>query len=354
MVRGYANSPEFDAADFLKKDVANSDLVNLKKLLTKRVDLIVIDELLAKYLSNKSLKEGMEQLEFMEPPLEVKPVYLLVSKKINGGEEIVKEFNAGLQAISEDGTLNKIIRAGGLSSYSVSSNNKITLRANEWCPFNCEPYSEKPGFLIEIAKYVFEKEGKQIDYQTMNWDRTIKGVREGKFAGAVGAAKKDRRGLVYPKTKQGLSQACFFVKKDSEWKFTGMNSLNSIQVGVIDGYAYWEEINHYIADNLKSGKIQVAYGDAPLKRNTQKLLKDRVGAVLAFRNVMKLLLKDSGQGELIKEAGCGPEQDIYIAFSPELTEAKEYAKLLSDGMAELRSTGRLKTILESYGLEDWE
>ena len=47
----------------------------------------------------------------------------------------------------------------------------ITLRADEWCPYNCQPKSQNPGFIIEIAETVFKKAGHTIDYQVMPWAR---------------------------------------------------------------------------------------------------------------------------------------------------------------------------------------
>jgi polar amino acid transport system substrate-binding protein len=44
VVRGYANRPDFDAADYLKKLTFDNDRKCLSMLLNKRVDLIVIDK----------------------------------------------------------------------------------------------------------------------------------------------------------------------------------------------------------------------------------------------------------------------------------------------------------------------
>ena len=35
----------------------------------------------------------------------------------------------------------------------------ITLRADEWSPFNGDPASDRPGYLIEIANRIFSKAG---------------------------------------------------------------------------------------------------------------------------------------------------------------------------------------------------
>jgi ABC-type amino acid transport substrate-binding protein len=113
VVRGYVNTPQFDAADYLAKDVANSDEINLKKLLKGRIDLAVIDKFTAKHILSTTMPEGRKAVEFLEPSLQVKPLYLAVSRKTKGWQQLVKEFNQGLKQITEDGTLRKIMRKHG-------------------------------------------------------------------------------------------------------------------------------------------------------------------------------------------------------------------------------------------------
>ncbi len=50
VVLGFVNTPEFDNAKYLDKDVGPSDLLNLNKLLNGRIDLVVIDLYQALYL----------------------------------------------------------------------------------------------------------------------------------------------------------------------------------------------------------------------------------------------------------------------------------------------------------------
>lgn len=42
-------------------------------------------------------------------------------------------------------------------STQVKAEEVITLVADEWCPYNCVPNSEKPGYAIEIAQEIFNK-----------------------------------------------------------------------------------------------------------------------------------------------------------------------------------------------------
>ena len=96
VVRGYVNSAEFDAAEFLTKDPVNTDALNLKKLLKKRVDLIVIDAMTATHILRTTMPNELDQLEFLRPTLEEKKIYLLFSKKVTGIEKKLDDINQGL------------------------------------------------------------------------------------------------------------------------------------------------------------------------------------------------------------------------------------------------------------------
>jgi len=68
VVRGYVNSEQFDTADYLIKDEVSNETLNLKKLLNKRVDLILIDKFVAQYLLNTVFYENKSDFEFIPPP----------------------------------------------------------------------------------------------------------------------------------------------------------------------------------------------------------------------------------------------------------------------------------------------
>jgi len=113
VVRGYVNSPAFDAADYLKKEFTNSDESNLRKLLKGRIDLVVIDKYTAEHLIKRAIPEGLNQLESLEPYLQVKQLYLAVSRRVSGYQQMLEAFNYGLRQITEDGSIKKIMKKHG-------------------------------------------------------------------------------------------------------------------------------------------------------------------------------------------------------------------------------------------------
>ncbi len=113
VVRGYVNTREFDAADFLTKEEAPDDLTNLKKLVKNRLDLVVADKYVGLYLAQRHLGQDAGMVEFVEPALEMKELYWCFSLKAPGHETRVRQFNEGLKKITADGSIRRIMKAHG-------------------------------------------------------------------------------------------------------------------------------------------------------------------------------------------------------------------------------------------------
>jgi len=113
VVAGYVNTEAFDSADYLTKEEGSDDLQNIKKLLDGKLDLIVIDTNVAKYLIDQNLPGQFGKVEFLKPVLEIKSLYICFSKTDPNVNQIVKAFNSGLAIIKRDGTLKKILTQYG-------------------------------------------------------------------------------------------------------------------------------------------------------------------------------------------------------------------------------------------------
>jgi len=109
IVRGYRNPPAFDAAH-LRTDVADTDATNLKKLAAKRIDLILIDRGTATHILQHELPEYREHLEAVEPPVEVLPMHLIISKKAKDYQTKMDDFNKGLELLSAAGGVEAILK----------------------------------------------------------------------------------------------------------------------------------------------------------------------------------------------------------------------------------------------------
>ena len=111
IVKDYYNGATFSKANYLTKKIFKSDRVSLVMLSKKRVDLVLLDKLVTEFhLKNdpylKKLKLGIQAVE---PPLENKALHVAFSKKHKNGGKYLRVFNKGLNAIRENGELEKIL-----------------------------------------------------------------------------------------------------------------------------------------------------------------------------------------------------------------------------------------------------
>lgn len=240
-----------------------------------------------------------------------------------------------------------------LGSLQVSAET-ISIRADVWKPYNCEPNSKEPGYMVEIAKKIFEKHGYKIDYDILPWTRAIEETRKGKIDAIVGAAKGDAPDFIFPQNEQGISaNATMFIKKGGKWRYTDLESLKTEQVGIINGYSYGEKVDKYLKNNPSI--VQVVSGENALELNIKKLIAGKISVIVEDRVVIAYKIKEMNVQNDIEEAGSdGSASKIYIAFSPANNKSDEYAKILSEGMDIIRKNGELKNILNKYGIKDWK
>lgn len=229
----------------------------------------------------------------------------------------------------------------------------MTLVADQWCPLNCVPNSQQPGYAIEIAKEIYEPLGHTVIYSNLSWDRAIKEVKSGRHTGIIAATPFDLPQGFFPNEALGSYSNYFFVRGGFDWAYTNIESLTQIKLGVAQGYDYGKALNTYIKDNPKF-VTRIGGNQIPL-RGLRMLIEGRIDVFLEDKNVIHYMAKKHNLNRQIKIAGQeGTPTKIYIGFSPKLTNSRKYAQLMSKGIKELRSSGRLQTILNKYGLQDWK
>ncbi|MEW5775017.1 MAG: transporter substrate-binding domain-containing protein [Thermodesulfobacteriota bacterium] len=238
---------------------------------------------------------------------------------------------------------------------ALAAAESITIYSDEWCPHNCAPDSEKPGYMIEIAKAVFGKAGHTVTYKVKSWDESLEAAQKGSCDAIVGAVPTEAPGLVFPTEAQGASQMIFLAKADSKLAYAGVDSLADIKIGVIEDYVYDQgELDAYIAQNKDNpAKVRVTSGNNALDLCIGQLVKGEVDMIVADSAVVNYRLLVMGLADMVKEVGQDTLDPIFMAFSPKNPKAKEYAKMVSDGVKQLRASGELKKMLGSYGLKDW-
>ena len=110
--RGWATSEAFDEAEYLDKEAADNNVLNVRKLYAGRIDMIAMNFDRFRRIAKE---EGFDPAEavFLSPALQSSGLYLMVSRTIPDGEKLVDDFNRGLAKIRADGRYGRIMEKLG-------------------------------------------------------------------------------------------------------------------------------------------------------------------------------------------------------------------------------------------------
>ncbi len=230
----------------------------------------------------------------------------------------------------------------------------VVLRSDLWCPYNCVPGSDRPGYVIEIAQIVFGEAGYDVDYQLLSWSRSIEETRQGRADAVIGAYATDVPGFVIPGEPIGLSNAGFVVRRGVPFAYVGAHSLDGRVLGVVATYEFAGALGDYLrAIRGDRTRIQYMSGDRALAKNLLKLLAGRLDVVLDDSHVLNQAIDELQLGDQLILSKDPLSVPVYVAFSPANPLSPLLAVIFSDGVARLRASGRLSAILARYGLADW-
>jgi polar amino acid transport system substrate-binding protein len=240
-----------------------------------------------------------------------------------------------------------------LSSVSTLSKERIILAADKWCPYNCEPGSEMPGYMVEMATEIFAQHNIEVEYILKPWDKAIEDIRQGKIHGVIGASFDENSDLVYPTVPQAYGITAAYTLEENKWTYEGTKSLRGQKIGLILGYKYPEDIGNFIFTTLPKAPELFVFegGENAVHEQVNNLINKRTDIYFENEYVMNRLIK-SENGPKLRNAGqIGNDLDrLYVAFSPKLKKSYTYAKILSEGMEKMRNSGRLAELYKKYGL----
>jgi len=358
VVKGYINSPEFDAYPKLNRITANSDARNLHNLLSGKADLIAIDPIVANFILKKQYTAHLDVLQQFGKPLSFQQLYVMFSKRNKHSSTLLKCFNDGLQGLRQNGKLDRILEKHQAKHLvRLPENKTICVVSDNQMPFNGLPVNDKSGYLIDILKAIFESQGYNITYKAMPWNYALYGVQNGQFDAILRTTRGEGSRLIFPKESVGLLNVQFMVRKNSTWRFQGISSLEKMRLGCVSNYDYGPHLTAYIQNPLNVENVIGTKGICPLCFLVDKLLNQDIDVFLGLPSTVRWMLSQKGMpADAIVSAGTNLKQwtPLHIAFTPNKSSSRLYAQLFDDGIRQLRENGELEKILDHYDVVDWK
>jgi polar amino acid transport system substrate-binding protein len=236
----------------------------------------------------------------------------------------------------------------------VANDEKIIhIAGDEWCPYNCEEQSAHQGYMVELATEAFKIYGYRIEYIVeSSWQEAIDKSRQGEYEGIVGTAKSDAPGFIFPKTVLATANNCFISRLEDKWQYTGLKSLESQRMGVIVDYTYGDNLNKYINSNRNDPRrVQFVSGNRAIQYSLTKVKHGKLDLYVDDCRVIEYAFSHRQDKKRFKIAGKANDVDeLYIAFNPTNPKSISYAKMLDDGLIQLKKTGQYAKILKRYGI----
>lgn len=233
-------------------------------------------------------------------------------------------------------------------SKTPTSSETIVAKTDLWCPLACQP-GENPGLVVEILTEVMKKHGVKVEYSLLNWARTLEDTRAGKVDAVTGCAKTDAPDFIFPASPQAKVKFEAFTLKDKPWKYKG--NFTGKKIGVINGYTYDETINKLIEN--KAPEFVVVSGESGLESLVNMLRAGRIDMLYENSGVFQNWLTQNKQNFSDFATAGAPTQDyqeIYVAFSPKLKNAKVYAAWVDEEMKAMKKNGKLAALKKKYKL----
>ncbi|MDT8989459.1 transporter substrate-binding domain-containing protein [Curvibacter sp. APW13] len=226
-----------------------------------------------------------------------------------------------------------------------------TIRADHWCPYNCTPGTDRPGYMIEILQRTAAKHGHTLDYRLMPWPRALQQAREGLITGVVGMVASNREGLLLS-DKMGVDATCVFVLKGSTLRYRRVSDLDSFgRIGIVEGYGYPDEFMQWQKRHAR--QVQAVAGENTLQMQAKKLTSQRIEAFVENVNVVRHSESEVPELRWVGNAGCMQEEDLYFGYSKKVPHAASIKQMVDQELAAMKKNGELNKLLEKYRVAPW-
>jgi polar amino acid transport system substrate-binding protein len=113
---GYGYPEDFQNADFFIREESETLSLSLRKLIFGRTNVIVAEEIAARYAVAAEYPDAVGSLKYSEIALQENPMHVAFSMERPDYIDIKERFNEALTEMREDGTLKEILEFHGVAS----------------------------------------------------------------------------------------------------------------------------------------------------------------------------------------------------------------------------------------------
>jgi len=229
---------------------------------------------------------------------------------------------------------------------SAAKQDLTVVALTSWPPFSAKDLPNN-GFGNDITKTVLERAGYNVSVKLMPWSRAKKMTERGKFDVLANAWYNEKRAEKLAYTDRIAQNRIVFVsRKDSDFTYSGLDSLEGKTVGIVRDYDYRDDFL-----NADSFERQPANS---FKTNLRKLKAGRVDVTLGDELLAKYLVNENfpdAKGSFAYSDKAQSSKDLFVTVSRAIEGTKTVVSDFNEALAEIREDGTYDKIAERHGLE---
>ncbi|MDC0864491.1 transporter substrate-binding domain-containing protein [Rickettsiaceae bacterium] len=240
------------------------------------------------------------------------------------------------------------------TSYAHKDRKKLIIAGDYWCPYNCLPNSKSPGYAVELTREALDMYNIDVEYQMMPWYQATAMLKKGKIDGVIGVSDPNDA-MLTTEFPFGYSVINAFTRSDSNWIYDGIDSLKNKKLGIIADYVVDEFIAHYFGIYYvrNPDKFVVEMGASAVAASVKNLINGKSDIYIEDKLVAEHYINKNNLSELIRNAGAVgyKKKPLYIAFSSNTPNIKQYIQYLEDGISSLKVTGEYDDLRAKYQMD---
>ncbi|WP_038292077.1 substrate-binding periplasmic protein [Zooshikella ganghwensis] len=227
---------------------------------------------------------------------------------------------------------------------------ELVFNTQDFPPFNYTVDNKVEGPAADIIRAACQALSYSCKFKLLPWRRAINEVKEGKAHGlfVIGWNKERDQWLYYSPPLMETAYG-FFVRKSNTLNYSGLKDIEGYRVGVFgpsNTSKSLEKIKQSMeSESLNAIHIKMVSDDI----NIFKMLDDpkrNLTSVYSNKDVGMAIIHQVNLGN-IRYAGSHKKLNYYFGLSKEFTD-KKVADAFSNTVSDMRNSGKLKEILDSY------
>ena len=233
-------------------------------------------------------------------------------------------------------------------------NKPIALVADDWCPQHCEFDKQHKGYIVDIVSRALAEEGVPYTIVYRPWIRALRLTELGTYDGLLTPTADGYTQFQFHREAVGYQQYCFYVNADSAWTYAAPKDLLGKRVGYLKESGFGK-LESYMAANKGAIQVEEFASSADFIRRIFKFLAaGRADTIIMTTDVYDMAVRSGDTARTFKSAGCLPSEKLVVGLTKAHPErSRLIAEKLDSGIRKLRQSGRLKSILDEYGIAMW-